>query len=272
MVLYAEHLLNQKSKDIPITKRFHQQILNVDPSSLSKIAFNTHANDDTTWCYPGGTALSVDCISRGHHTINGVDSSGLVSWTCICLERSLNTFVSYIAAYWPCHNKKDVALTWNQHVRYFSEKGITSPNPRDFFNNNLIALLRIILRNRDNLILRIDMNEDVRTGKLAKRLKELGLIDLILSTHLSESPPATFNRNTTWTLVDTIWGNSLLEIISAGYRPFDDDYSSAWSDEHRLLLNMVSHQSLLGKHLPVTNPTKRTERLKPEDLRSRNIF
>ena len=35
---------------------------------------------------------------------------------------------------------------------------------------------------------------------------------------------------------------------------------------------MVSHQSLLGKHLPVTNPTIRAERLKPEDPRSRKIF
>ena len=77
VALYAEHSLNQKSKEIPITERFHQRMINVNPSSLSKIAFNTHANDDTPWCYPGGTALTVDRISRGHHTKNGVDSSGL---------------------------------------------------------------------------------------------------------------------------------------------------------------------------------------------------
>ena len=112
------------------------------------------------------------------------------------LEGRLNTFVTYIAAYRPCCNEKDVASTWNQHVRYFSEKGITSPNPRDLFDVDLIALLQIILRNGDNVVLGIDMNKDVRTGKLAKQLKELGLIDLILSTHPSESPPATFNRNT----------------------------------------------------------------------------
>ena len=112
----------------------------------------------------------------------------------------------------------------------------------------------------------------MRSGKLAKQLKELGLIDLIVSTHLSESPPATFNSNNTQTPVDAIWGNSSLEVISAGYRPFDDGYPSAWSDGHRLLWIMVSHQSLLGKHLPVTNPTIRAERLKPEDPRSRKIF
>ena len=125
VALYAEHSLNQKSRDIPVTERFHQLMLNVNPSSLSKIAFNAHANVDTPWYYPGRTALPVDCISNGHHTTNRVDSSGLSRRTWIRLEGRLNTFVSHIAAYRPCRNVKDVASTWNQHVRYFSEKGIT---------------------------------------------------------------------------------------------------------------------------------------------------
>ena len=74
-----------------------------------------------------------------------------------------------------------------------------------------------MLRNGDNVILGVDMNEDVQTGKLAKRLKEFGLIEFILSIHPSQSPPATFNRNNSRTPVDAIWGNSSLEIISAGY-------------------------------------------------------
>ena len=272
VALYAEHSLNQKSKQIPTTERFHQRMINVNPSSLSKISFNVHANDDTPWNYPGGTALTVDRISRGHHASNGVDSSGLGRWTWIRLEGKLNTFASYIAAYRPCHNDKDVASTWNQHVRYFSDQGIQSPNPRDIFDDDLIALLRIMLQNGDNVILGIDMNEDVRTGKLAKRLKELGLIDLILSTHPTLSPPATFNRNTTRTPVDAIWGNTSLDIISAGYGPFDGGYPSALSDGHRLLWIMASNQSLLGKHLPITNPKLRIERLKSHDPRSRKIF
>ena len=129
-----------------------------------------------------------------------------------------------------------------------------------------------MLQNRDNVILGIDMNEDVRTGKLAKRLKELGLIDLILSTHPTLSPPATFNRNNTRTLVDAIWGNISLEVITAGCGPFDGGYPSALSDGHRFLWIMVSNHSLLGKHLPITNPKLRIELLKLEDPRSRKVF
>ena len=125
-----------------------------------------------------------------------------------------------------------------------------------------------MLQKGDNVVLGIDMNEDMCTGKLAKRLKELRPIDLILSTHSTSSPPATFNRNTTRTPVDTIWGNASLEVISAGYGPFDGGYPSAMSDGHRFLWIMVGNHSLLGKHLPITNPQLSIERLKPEDPRS----
>ena len=200
-------------------------MINLYLSSLSKISFNEHVNDDTPWYYPYDTALTMDQISRGHHVGNGVDSSGLGRWTWIRLEGKLNTFSSYIAVYWPCRNKKDLPSTWNQHVRYFSDKGTQSLNPRDIFNDDLIALLWIMLQNGDNVVLGIDMNEDLRTGKLAKRLKELGLIDLILSTHSISLPPATFNRNTTRTPVDAIWGNAPLKVISTGYGPFNGGYT-----------------------------------------------
>ena len=74
-------------------------------------------------------------------------------------------------AYRPCRIEKDVESTWNQHIRYFSNKGISSPNPRDILDDDLIVLLRILLQNGDNAILGIDTNEDVKNGKLAKRLK-----------------------------------------------------------------------------------------------------
>ena len=86
MALYAEHCLNQNSKQIPTTERFHQQMTNVNPSSLSKISFNSHVNNNTPWNYPGGKAQTIDRISRGHHVRNGIDSLSLGRWTWIRLE------------------------------------------------------------------------------------------------------------------------------------------------------------------------------------------
>ena len=74
-------------------------MINVNLSSLSKISFNVHANDDTPCNYPGGIALTVDCISRGHHTVNGVDLLGVGRKMWVCLEEMLDTFESHIVAY-----------------------------------------------------------------------------------------------------------------------------------------------------------------------------
>ena len=74
------------------------------------------------------------------------------------------------------------------------------------------------------------MNEDACSDKLARRLKELGLKDLILSTHPASSPPATFNRTNSRIPVNVIWGKSSIEVISAGYGPFDGEAQSALSD------------------------------------------
>ena len=74
--------MNQKSKQIPMTRRFDQQMISVNPS-LSKISFYAHANDDTPWNYPSGTSLTVDWITKGHHVGNVVYSSGLGRWTWI---------------------------------------------------------------------------------------------------------------------------------------------------------------------------------------------
>ena len=65
------------------------------------------------------------------------------------------------------------------------------------------------------------MNEDASSEKLAERWTKLGLKDLILSTHRSSFPPATFNRNNIQISINVIWGNSSIKVISASYEPFD---------------------------------------------------
>lgn len=47
VALYTNDCLNQNSKQISTTERFHQRMINVNTSSLSKISFNFHANYDT---------------------------------------------------------------------------------------------------------------------------------------------------------------------------------------------------------------------------------
>ena len=207
-------------------------MVNWNPGSLSKISYNTHANPDTPWNYPSGTALTMYSVSRAHMRTYGADSTGLVRWTWVRLEGLLNTFATYISAYKACENAAGITSTWNQHVCYFTDKGHLAPNPRIIFDDNLIIFLQRTLRKGDNIVPGIDMNEDVRSGKLAKQLKGLGLIDLILSTHLLEPPPATFNSNNGRIPIDALWATPSIKVTGAGFGPVDGLSPSAKSDGH----------------------------------------
>ena len=149
-----------------------------------------------------------------------------------------------------------LSTTWNQHVRYFRDHGIVEPHPRAQFNEVLTSFISKTLRKGENIVLGIDMNEDVRTGTLAQQLLSLGLRDLVLSTHSSQSPPATFNSNKTRTPGDAIWGSRAIDILRAGYGPFGAPSPSALSDGHRFLWVEICNQSLLDKHLPTQVPPK----------------
>ena len=79
------------------------------------------------------------------------------------------------------------------------------------------------------------MNEDVWTGKLAVELKQLGLVDLILTHHPQESVPATFAGNKSRRPINAIFGTPLIDIARAGYLAFDAESPAAPSDGHRML-------------------------------------
>ena len=94
------------------------------------------------------------------------------------------------------------------------------------------------------------MNEDVRTGSLAKRLQQMQLKDAVLSTHPTASVPATFSGCETRKPIDTIWVSPQVEIESAGYMPFEAPSPAAPSDGHCMLWAVLNNQGILGKGLP----------------------
>ena len=119
------------------------------------------------------------------------------------------------------------------------------------------------------MILGIDHNDDIRTGDLALKLKNLSLIDAILSQHSAFSPPATFNRNTTRTPIDALWVSPNVGVLSGGYCAFGS--SQGMRSYHRQLWIQVDNSTILGKHLPLSY-TPPSSRLRSDDLRSRNRY
>ena len=115
------------------------------------------------------------------------------------------------------------------------------------FDIQLTNLLTGWINDGDNIVLGIDMNKDVWTGKLAVELKQLGLVDLILTHHPQESVPATFAGNKIRRPINAIFGTLLINIARAGYLAFDAESGVAPSDGHRMLWIEASNLSLLNK-------------------------
>ena len=123
------------------------------------------------------------------------------------------------------------------------------------------------------MIIGIDLNDDVQNSPIARRLKQrFELKDGVLSRHFGQSPPATFNRNTSRTAIAAIYISDNLEVLQAGYMPFDSDSPAAKSDGHRMLWIMLCNLSLFGKHIPCSTHALNIDRVVPGDPRSRKIY
>ena len=65
-------------------------------------------------------------------------------------------------------------------------------------------------------------SKDTLTGKMAKALKEFGLVEAIRTKHKTKSLPATQNGNQQRTPIDGLWTSQSLEIKAAGYLGFGE--------------------------------------------------
>ena len=107
------------------------------------------------------------------------------------------------------------------------------------------------------MILGMDHNEDVRTGSLGVKLKDLGRADSILTLHSSSSPPATFNRNKTRTPIDALWVSPNVGVLRGGYCAFGG-LVGLRSDHHQLWIE-IDNSTIFGKHLPSSFSTPRSQ-------------
>ena len=99
-------------------------------------------------------------------------------------------------------------------------------------------------------MLGIDMNKDIGRGKISVELKQLWLVDLILTHHPYESVPATFAGNKSRRPINAIFGTLSINIARAGLPSFDAEAPEAPSDGHRMLWIEVSNLSLINKEIP----------------------
>ena len=119
---------------------------------------------------PGGTEITG--IGRICDVITevGSDKTGLGRWSWVSLSGG-STTTRIISAYFPRRpNRNSKGRTvWEQHSRYFEGKG-DMRYPSTIFIEDLLGLIKPWTTSGDHVILAMDANQDVYSGKLSQEL------------------------------------------------------------------------------------------------------
>jgi hypothetical protein len=128
-------------------------------------ASNMHCRDR---CCAGGTAQMTFGPLSSFILSQGADTTGLGRWvwTLVGMEGGKKT--RFITAYQPCENGGGETV-FTQHRHYFEGLG-NHTNPRTLFCEHLLELIAECKSQGEEVVLYIDANENVYTGRLAKAL------------------------------------------------------------------------------------------------------
>ena len=201
----------------------------------------------------GGTAIMA--LGRLTEVIIdlGTDTSGLGRWSWIRVGTNGVT-TRIVTAYMPCKPRNNSAgkTVWDQHRRFFHSKG-DFRRPSDICLHDLLSFLRDCRSLGDEIVLCIDANENIYTGRLATELQRapLNMCCLVKSATGSAIPP-THQR-----------GSQPIDCI-AGTPGIIADYGMVYPfyygvGDHRILVVELSSSSLFGHDFP--SITKQESRL-----------
>ena len=127
----------------------------------------------------------------------------------------------FISLYRPCHSQKGLKTVWWQQARYFKrEEDISNPDVHPLFTRDLVRFLGDHKDDRNNVVLGMDANNDIRDGESTKALWEIGMFEVNVSNHQEKSVPTTCAKNTQCKPIYSIWTSPGLTILHCGSLPF----------------------------------------------------
>ena len=180
----------------------------------------------------------------------GQDPTGLGRWSWYLLEGSPGHRTRVVTAYAPCGGAQSREGTYFHHnLNYIRTKGLRT-NPKDMFRDDLVEAIRQWRAQDDRVILMIDANENVLTGKLATCLadSDIGMVEAVHSRKAGPGPKTWFRGKEA---IDGIWISSDLVCKGASYLPFHADLG-----DHRPTCIDLTISSVLGTNLPKIVPPK----------------
>jgi exonuclease III/sulfur relay (sulfurtransferase) DsrC/TusE family protein len=192
----------------------------------SHIAYKYYKEYPGTANYQVGGVLQlgigdITCRIKEH----GGDESGQGRWTWQRFSGKEQRTLRIVTAYRPVKNTVNAGSVWHQQ-QYYADCYDLHGSPHDRWIQDLKTAVQGWLEQGDTMILMGDFNKEVRTGPTVQALKQLGLVDHLVSQHTTEV--LTFARGTT--TIDTILTLQEIIVTKCGYSRSPSDHLCVWLD------------------------------------------
>ena len=211
----------------------------------------------------GGTAAVALGRLAGHVIDVGQDPTGLGRWCWILLGIG-NKRTRVIATYQPSQKNKNSKghTVFEQHERYFEPRG-DMRSPRTIYYEQLTNQLKEWKAAGEDLLMFGDYNENVYTGRIAKRLAEedINMTEQFQKVNSKQLPPTHIRSETA--AVCAVFATEGAECLSACILP-----KFAGVGDHRCFILDFSSPSVLGTDFPnIVRPMARKLHCDSERIR-----
>ena len=201
---------------------------------------------------PGGTAITG--VGRICDVIKevGSDKTGLGRWSWITLHGGTTT-TRIISAYLPRRpNRHSKGRTvWEQHTRYFQRKG-DMRYPSTIFIEDLLRLIGLWISSGEHVILAMDANQDVYSGKLAQELaKEPINMTCLMQRAMGEAVPNSHFSGKGQ--ISTMFGSP--GVVTGNGMCYPHWYGIG--DHRVMVLEIAAQNAFEGSYSTISTPTAR---------------
>jgi hypothetical protein len=172
---------------------------------------------------------------------SGGDTSGQGRWTWQSFQGKAQQTLRIITAYRPVMNRVNVGSVWHQQ-QYYADTNDLQGSPHERWLQDLKTALQMWLGQGESIVLMADFNDDIRSGSTVQTLKQLGLVDHLV-THYTNTVP-TFARGSS--TIDTILMSHEILVEQCGYSRSPSDHLCVWAD--------IKTQQLFDQILQPTPP------------------
>ena len=197
----------------------------------------TSDEPSTSFHKPGGASLAILGNLIGTISQKYIDDTGLGRWVYTILNAKHHRKIVIITAYRLCHNSlpRGHETTYSQQYRILRRQNVSNPQPKQFFDHDIIKLIMQWRQKQYEIILMIDANTHILDHKLQQIIRSGQLYDLLAARNGTNSPNTYIQGKHT---IDFIFGteNVYNSVQFAGMLPFNtgiiSDHRALWLDLH----------------------------------------